>query len=136
MNLDALKKQLSKHEGLRLKPYKDTKGHLTIGVGRNLDALGISLEEAMLLLENDIEWVLDDLDSNLSWWRTQSEDRQLAMADMCFNLGIKGLLTFKNTLRYWQRGEYDKAADGILDSLYAKQVGQRAKTIAEMVRKG
>ena len=55
MDLDALKAQLTRHEGLRLKPYRDTLGHLTIGVGRNLSEVGISEAEAIALLDADIQ---------------------------------------------------------------------------------
>jgi lysozyme len=53
--------QLIKHEGLRLKPYHCPAGKLTIGVGRNLEDKGITEEEAVMLLENDIQECLKDL---------------------------------------------------------------------------
>src|SRR5438105_4864784 len=88
MNLDALRKELIRDEALRLKPYKDTVGKLTIGVGRNLDDKGISEAEAAVLLENDIAEHVALLDAKLSWWRKLDEARQNALANMCFNMGI------------------------------------------------
>lgn len=136
MNHTALKDQLIAHEGLRLKPYQDTVGKLTIGVGRNLDDAGISTHEAMLLLDHDIEAVEDDLDQRLPWWRGLSEARQLVLADMCFNLGIARLQGFKNTLAAIHAGDYEAAADGMLASKWAGQVGKRAHRLARMMREG
>lgn len=45
---------LIRHDGLRLKPYRDTRNKLTIGVGRNLDDVGITREEALMLPNNEI----------------------------------------------------------------------------------
>lgn len=136
MNYTALKDQLIAHEGLRLKPYADTVGKLTIGVGRNLDDAGISTHEAMILLEHDIEAVEHDLDQRLPWWRGLTEARQLVLADMCFNLGIARLQGFRNTLAAIQAGDYESAADGMLASKWAEQVGKRAHRLAKMMRDG
>jgi lysozyme len=54
-------RQLTTHEGLRLKPYLCPAGKLTIGIGRNLEGKGITKQEAIMLLENDIQECLDDL---------------------------------------------------------------------------
>ena len=136
MNRDVLKKQLVDHEGLRLKPYKDTVGKLTIGVGRNLDDRGIAEAEAMYLLENDIDECVAHLDKALPWWGDLTPARQHVLLDMCFNLGIGRLLGFKNTLREVQEGNYDAAADNMLVSLWARQVGRRAQRLATMMREG
>jgi lysozyme len=135
MNPGTLKQQLVQHEGLRLKPYKDTVGKLTIGVGRNLEK-GITEAEAMVLLDNDIISVFDDLDRYCPWWRRMSEARQMVLADMCFNLGIKRLMGFMKTLSAMQSGRYEVAAVEMLDSLWAKQVGRRAITLSEMMKEG
>ena len=134
LNLPRLKEQLVRHEGLRLKAYRDTVDKLTIGVGRNLDDVGISETEAMFLLDSDIATVEKDLDRALPWWRGMSEERQLVLADMCFNLGISRLLGFKNTLAALQEGRYDEAAKEMLDSKWAQQVGKRAITLADMMK--
>ena len=55
--MESMIGMLKRHEGLRLKPYQDTIGKLTIGYGRNLDDRGISKEEAEYLLRNDISRV-------------------------------------------------------------------------------
>jgi lysozyme len=136
MNIPKLKELLTLHEGLRLKPYRCTSDKLTIGVGHNLDDKPISPRAAEVMLEDDINDVLNDLDKNLPWWKDLSETRQLVLADMCFNLGIQGLLGFKNTLSAMQSGDYEKAANGMSQSLWAKQVGKRAERLIQMMRAG
>lgn len=136
MNRDALANQLVNDEGLRLKPYRDTVGKLTIGVGRNLDDVGISKQEAMMLLGVDIDKACADLDRFLPWWRDMSDARQQALANMAFNLGITKLQTFVNTLQAMKEGCYTDAAAGMRNSLWAKQVGARAERLATMMENG
>lgn len=81
MNMMLLKQILIQHEGLRLFPYKCTAGKLTIGVGRNLETRGITHDEAIYLLENDIDEVLNAC-TNLPYWHELDEVRQCVVADM------------------------------------------------------
>ena len=134
--IEALKQQLVRHEGLRLKLYKDTVGKLTIGVGRNLDDVGISEAEAMILLDSDIATVVADLDNRFPWWRSMSEARQRTLADMCFNLGITRLSRFEGALKAMEFGDYETAAQEMLNSRWSVQVGKRAQTLAEMMKVG
>lgn len=136
MDKKLLKDEVRRDEGERLKPYQCTAGKTTIGVGRNLDDRGITKAESDYLLENDIAVVEQDLDKALPWWRTLTDARQRVLANMCFNLGIARLLGFKNTIEFIRTGKYDQAADGMMNSLWAKQVGARATRLAEMMRKG
>jgi lysozyme len=134
--MDALISELRRDEGVRLKPYRCTAGKLTIGVGRNLDDVGITPEEADHLLRNDVARVCADLDARLPWWRGLDEVRQRVLVNMGFNLGIAGLLGFKNTLRSVETGDYLGAAQGMLSSKWAHQVGPRAERLALMMRDG
>jgi lysozyme len=128
--------QLIRHEGIRLHPYIDTTGHVTIGVGRNLTDVGISHTEAMLMLEHDIEQATRDC-SQFLWFRTDmGEARQAVLIDMCFNLGLDKLREFKRTLNLIIAGAYSAAADEMLQSKWARQVGQRAVTLSLMMRTG
>jgi lysozyme len=128
--------ELKRDEGVRLKPYTDTVGKLTIGVGRNLADVGISDDECTALLQNDVARTVAALDKSLPWWRKLDPVRQRVLVNMAFNLGMTGLLTFKNTLAAVQGGSYAAAAAGMLASKWATQVGDRAERLAEMMRTG
>lgn len=136
MNTDMLLQDLKRDEGMLLKPYRDTVGKLTIGIGRNLDDVGISENEALSLAKSDIFKVTGGLDVALPWWRTMSEPRQRALANMAFNLGVTGLLGFRKALQALQDGNFNQAASEFLDSKWAVQVGDRSKRVAEMIREG
>lgn len=136
VNRQRLMAQLNVDEGRRPRIYVDTVGKVTGGVGRNLSDRSFSEDEIDLMLANDIAGVERDLDHALPWWRQMTEARQVVLANMCFNLGIARLLGFKNTLLYMQAGRYDAAAAGMLDSVWAKQVGARAVRLAAIMRTG
>lgn len=136
MNREQLKMQLEIDEGIRLKPYRDTVGKLTIGIGRNLDDVGITKGEAMFMLDNDIAKVERELTSELPWWSQMSEKRQQVLANMAFNLGLPRLKGFKRMLACMKAGKYNEAAEEMLASKWAKQVGIRATRLASMMRNG
>lgn len=134
--LEKVKERLRKEEGLRLKPYRCSAGKLTIGYGRNIEDNGISIGEAEYLLENDVKSVIQQLNVKIPWINTLTENRQVVLVDMAFNLGIGGLLLFKNTLAMIQRGDYEAAAKAMLQSKWATQVGSRAEALSELMRLG
>lgn len=129
-----LRKQLIAHEGLRLFPYHDTRGKLTIGVGRNLDDTGISEPEAVYLMMNDLARVDAQLSYRFPWYSSLAGPRRYAVVDMAFNLGAVGFGRFKRMIQGIQTGDWDYAAQSALDSKWASQVGQRAETVAKMMR--
>lgn len=133
---EALKARLLVEEGLRLQPYVDTVGKVTIGVGRNLTDVGVSHDEAMILLDNDIAHAERDLDRALPWWRDLDPVRQSVLIDMAFNMGLPTLLTFRSTLTDVREGHYRDAAQGMRNSLWHRQVGQRAENLARMMETG
>jgi len=132
---DALRRQLIAHEGFERRPYRDTVGKLTIGVGRNLDDVGLSDSEVRLLLDNDILYRVTILTRVFPWFKAQDGIRQRVLIDLSF-MGLAKLLTFTRMLDAWALGDYDTAADELLDSRYARQVGSRAVTLAAMLRTG
>lgn len=140
MEPDTLVEDLIRDEGVRNKPYKDSVGKTTIGVGRNLDDVGLSDDEVEYLLRNDIARTRADLEHHLPWVKNLDIVRYNVLMNMAFNMGAdtpgKGLLSFRNTLRYVRNGEWEKAAQGILNSKYAKQVGVRADRLAAKMREG
>ncbi len=136
MDLTAIKADLVRDEGLRLKPYRDSVGKLSIGVGRNLDDVGIAEAEAEILLGNDISRAMADLDRALPWWRGLSPPRQRALLNMAFNLGLPRLLGFREMLADLERGDGAGAARAAIDSRWAKQVGARAQRLAMLLAEG
>ena len=136
MNNDRLKETLIRHEGIRLKPYKDSMGKITIGIGRNLDDMGISTEEAGLMFLNDLDRVERELLTNFKWLPALSDVRQEVLMNMCFNLGITRLNGFRKMLAALADRNYEQAAVEMLDSKWATQVGSRALRLAEQMRSG
>ncbi len=146
MDLVALSAMLERHEanerfpyddatGLRLQAGDTIKGNVGIGVGRNLTAKGISPEESLTLLSDDIGEVLDDLE-NFAWWSDLSENRQLALADMHFNLGAHGFRGFKNMVHALAVKDYPAASRAMLDSQAARELPSRYKELAQMMEQG
>ena len=135
--LELIKEQLVRHEGLKLKPYLCTAGKLTIGIGRNLDDCGVSQSEAYIMLINDIMNCEKQLQAKIpDIYNGLDEVRKSVLLNMCFNLGIYGLLGFKNTLEFIEVGDWERAANNMLVSRWAKQVGRRAIELSELMRKG
>lgn len=128
--------QLIDHEGLRLKPYKDTVGKLTIGVGRNLDDVGISEEEAMILLGNDVQKAADDIEALVPNVGELEVARQLVLIDMAFNLGRTRLAKFRRMLAAVRAVKFEEAADEMVNSRWYQQVGRRAVKLERQMRTG
>lgn len=137
VDVDLLRQELINDEGIRYKPYKDSAipPRLTIGVGRNLDDKGLSGDEIQFLLANDIEEVEKDLQT-FPWWSSLDSVRQVALANMRFQLGPNRFRGFKNMLAAVSVGNFDEAAKQTLDSDYAKQVPRRAAKVAYQLRTG
>ena len=133
---DPITADLKRDEGLRLKPYRDSVGKLTIGYGRNLDDVGISKIEAVILLDHDIRRTYADLDRALPWWRGLTPPQQRGLINMCFNLGLTKFLKFEKMLAALQTGNGERAAIEALDSKWARQVGPRSDRITTLFREG
>ncbi len=136
-NIELLKKMLKLDEGIRLKPYLDTAEppKLTIGIGRNLDDVGISEQEALILLESDITHLLVNQDIQ-KIILGHDQTRQSVILNMAFNMGVRGLLKFNNMLSAFESRDYVTAALEMLDSKWAEQVGDRAIRLAYMMKDG
>lgn len=132
---DALA-MIRRHEGLRLKPYRCTAGRLTIGYGRNLDDVGISREEAEVMLQNDVRRSWQDLQAALPEVSAMTPARQAALTNMMFNLGRTRFSRFRKMLEALRLGDYEWAAREMLASTWAKQVGERAQELAGMMKEG
>lgn len=139
MNDQDFLKQLTRHEGSIPYAYQDSLGYWTIGVGVLIDKRkGGKLypEEIEFILDNRVRKMASELVVAIPWLKQLDAVRRYVLLNMAFNLGIAGLLKFKNTLAMVQRGDYKGAAKGMLASLWAKQVKGRAVELAKMMETG
>lgn len=127
---------LEKHEGYRRHPYQCPAGYLTIGIGRNLEAIGIRRHEALYLLREDIREFTSGIRERFPEFDTLDEIRRAVLVDMGFNLGIAGLFQFRRMFDALRAGDWDQAAVEMLASRWAVQVGRRATELAGMMRRG
>lgn len=134
--LKCLKDIIIKHEGVRLFPYTDTTGNLTIGIGRNLTTRGLHPHEPYLFLDNDLDYFIPKLKEALPFYDDLDYIRQIVLVDMCFNLGLKGLLNFKKMLEAIRRRDWYSASKEIINSRAASQAPNRYKSLAMMMRTG
>lgn len=143
-NESLLVDELRFDEGVRYVPYRDTKGIPTVGVGHNLQASPLPagwsypLTDVQVdtLLQSDLQNVYMDLNRSLPWWTDLNDVRQRVICNMTFNLGLNKLVGFKNTLAAMRQGRWDDAAQGMLNSAWASQVGARAKRLSKMMETG
>lgn len=116
--------------------YKCPAGKYTIGVGHNIEDLGISEEVEELLLQQDIEIAEKQVKNAVKCYNTLSEARQYVLVDMCFNIGISKLMEFKRMLAALDKGDYKTAAKEMLDSKWSTQVKSRANYLACVMQSG
>lgn len=131
-DLVRLKAELTRDEARRTKPYRDTEGLLTIGVGWNLDHNGLPDDVIDTLLERGIDQAEEALDNIDSVWRTLNENRQMVLLNMAFNLGQGRLAGFRNMWAAIRSGRLDEVPEHMMDSKWAKQVGSRADRLVEL----
>ena len=134
-----LTKQLRRDEGEVLTVYKDSLGYDTIGVGRLVDKRkggGITTEESAYLLANDIERKHAELLQRAPWMENLDPVRFGCLLNMGFQMGVDGLLGFRNTLAMVRTGDYPGASAGMLNSLWATQTPERAKRLSVQMEKG
>ena len=127
---------LKRHEGFRSKPYRCTAGKLTIGYGRNLDDVGITEVEAEFLLKVDMLRATDDAHDIFPAILDYTQNRQMALINMVFNLGKTRLRKFRNMIDAVNRGDWESAANEAIDSRWYGQVGSRAIELVNLLREG
>jgi len=133
---DIVAAQLRIDEGVRAKPYHCTAGKLSIGVGRNLDDVGLRPDEIDYLLANDIRIAESDARSLFECFDKLTDARKAVLVNMAFNLGRNRLAGFVKFRAAVEGGRYDRAATEMLDSRWAVQVGKRAVRLAQAMKEG
>jgi lysozyme len=133
-----LKKMLLKDEKYSQYPYVDTTGHLTIAIGQNISPSGdgISMDEALYILDNKITNLYNKISHYFSWFMQLTENRQIALLNMTFNLGFEGFLKFHKMLLALECHDYERAAYEMLESKWVDQVGDRATRLANIIKTG
>ena len=129
MDTSQLIECLKEAEGSKQFAYTDSLGYITVGIGRCLDrrkGKGLSPEEQLYLLNNDIEDCKHDLQP-FPWYQQLDDVRKCVMIELCFNLGIAGLLKFKNMIAAIQSKSWQKAVDELLDSTWSSQIQESRK---------
>lgn len=136
MNLES---QLRRDEGEKLYAYKDSLGYWTIGIGILIDKEkggGLLPEESAFIFNNRVKILKSELSKRISFFDKLSETRQAVLLNMAFQMGVNGLLGFKNTLKTIESGDYSKAAKEMLMSKWASQTPQRANRLSKQMETG
>jgi len=135
-DMAGIVENLKVEEGYSARVYHCTAGHLTIGFGRNVDksGLGISEEEATVLLKNDVVRTIDEVRQRWPWFDELNKGAREVMVELCFQLGAPRLSGFKKCLAALERGDTATAAVELLDSRFAEQVPARANRLAARLR--
>ena len=128
----VVKTLIEQHESRTRKPYKCTAGKTTVGVGRNLDDLGLSDDEIDYLFANDLKRA-QDAASKYPWFADLSEVRQAAVLDLFFNLGPSRFAGFRNFIQAMSQKQYAWAAAELRDSRWFTQVGRRGPRVVSMI---
>lgn len=136
-----LVRQLRGDEGERPCVYRDSKGYWTIAVGRLVDkrvkGAGLRPDEIAYLLNNDIDDRIEQLTRRLPWFQNLDDARRGVLLSMSFQMGVEGLLGFEHALSLVRDGEYDLAADAMLQSKWAREDSPaRAARLAQQMLTG
>lgn len=137
--MSSLESNIKISEGFSKTLYRDTsdkigfegkKGKVTIGWGYNIDDKGLPIDILQMLLDRTIQEARNDLSEHFPWTNELDNVRREVLVEMMFNLGLSTFSAFKSTLSAVEKGDYKLASLHMLDSLWAKQVGERAKKLA------
>lgn len=133
---ESLMDRLIRHEGIKLNLYKDTIGYWTLGVGRCLDKKGISHDEALYMLANDIHDVQQQAAQAMPWLLGIDDVRQSVIYEMIFQLGINGVLAFKKMLAAIRDQDWKTASNEMLNSNWHQQTPKRCEELADLMLSG
>ena len=131
--------QLKRDEGEVLHAYQDHLGYWTIGIGILIDKRkggGLRPEESEFIFRNRLKLLDAELANRLPWISKLDPARKGVLINMAFQMGVAGLLGFKNTLAMVESGRYRDAAKGMLESKWATQTPARANRLSRQMETG
>lgn len=134
--LKELNKMLIRDEGFSSKPYTDSVGKLTLGFGRNIEDNGLTFDEGLYLLSNDIKRSINDIEKVIKNFQELTENRKIVLINMIFNLGLPKFCTFKKMISAIIKGDNREVSKQMLQSEWADQVGDRAKRLSNLWLEG
>lgn len=139
---------LNFEEGFRELPYRDSEGYPTVGIGIRIGPKGASLNNYTFRVPKEVGdvWTEVMVEQKLNEMHTKpnivsalnacNPARSDILCSMAYQMGVNGLAGFKNTLAMIASGDFDGAAKGMLNSLWARQTPNRARRHAEVMRTG
>lgn len=139
LKVKDIESQLGEDEGEKLYAYKDSEGFWTIGKGILIDQRkggGLRPEESSFIFQNRLRLLKDQIRKALPWFDGLDIVRQGVLLNMAYQMGVEGLLKFKNTLASVKARQWTAASVGMLDSLWAKQTPERAGRLAKQMQTG
>lgn len=132
--LNKVKDCLIEDEGYERKPYVDTVGKITIGVGWNLSDNGLPDDIIHELLDRAVNDTYTELVARVPFFPSLPEKAKIVLLNMAFNMGVPRLLKFKRMLSNMKAWDWNLAAYEMLDSKWARQVPKRAQRLAKLIR--
>ncbi len=132
---ESAQDRTKRHEGCRPKPYRDSEGILTVGYGRNLEAVAFTTGEINLMFQNDWAWAKQNAETFIVYEHL-NEARRGVLIEMVFQLGARGVKKFKRFLAFASLGDYEQAHDEMLDSKWHKQTPSRCEELANIFLRG
>ena len=144
MDIDQLREEIAADEGIKHEVYLDHLGLPTFGIGHLvLDTdeehgaevgTPVSEERVNHCFNNDVQAVLLDCYQLYPEFDSHPEEVQLIIANMMFNMGRPRLSKFKGMKRGVDAGNWNEAADEMVDSRWYKQVTNRAERLVQRMR--
>ena len=130
--IDDLVKSIKGHEGFVNHVYKDSKGIDTIGYGTKMP---LSQEECLMILKHRLQQKIDTLQDAKPFIVEFPDKVQNVLYEMAYQMGVEGLLKFKNTWKYLQDWDFEDASEEMLDSQWArKDSSSRAKELSNIIK--
>ena len=129
-----LLESIKKHEGFVEHVYDDSLGIPTIGYGFAIKDLVLDEDIAEEILIRKLEKLKRNANSRFRWLEDMPVVIQEVILNMCYQLGITGVSKFRRAISAFQEGDWDEAANEMLDSLWARQTPNRATELSNIVR--